>query len=62
MLEMKNMSGIDKLLQSLGHKPIDLYVKISASTCVSYFPPMCKFKKEYLCILQKLKISLRTKV
>ena len=28
MLEMKNMSGIDKLFQSLGHKPIDLYVKM----------------------------------
>lgn len=46
MLEMKNMSGTEKLLQSLGHKPIDLDVKISVSTCVSYFPPTCKFKKE----------------
>lgn len=61
MLEMKNMSGIDKLLQSLGRKPIDLYVKISASTCVSYSRPMCKFRRNTY-VFSKLKISLRTKV
>lgn len=52
---MKNMSGIEKLLQSLGHKPIDLYVKISVSTCVSS-------RRNNYVFFENLKVSLRTKV